>query len=75
MSADAQAVLDWLRADIARGGGTGRRPSKIEMGLGWFGDDDDPDRLGRAVRELLELGLVYLHRIPGIGMGPWVCVR
>lgn len=72
---DAREMLDWLRAQVAKQG-TGRRPSRIEMGLGWYDDGAPPTRVGRAIKELLDADLVYLWddvHIPG--MGPWVCPR
>jgi hypothetical protein len=74
VSADAQAVLDWLKQSIAETGGRGRRPGKIQMGLNWW--DDDEERLGPAVLELKDRGLVTLENIDGLpGMGPWICPR
>lgn len=72
LSADAQAVLDWLREDIARGGGTGRRPSKIQLGLGWYLEDEK--RVGPAILELVDAHLVALHYVQGMtALGPYVC--
>lgn len=72
LSADAQTVLDWLKADIERGGGTGRRPGKIQLGLGWYLEDEE--RIGPAVMELLDKHLVALEYVQGMtGFGPYVC--
>lgn len=71
VSQDAQIVLTWLQDDIRRRGGSGRRPAKIQMGLGWW--DEDEDRIWPAVRHLVEHGLVTLQDVGIPGMGPYVC--
>lgn len=68
---DSAAVLAWLKQDCRERGGTGRRPSKIQMAFGWYGEDER--RVGIAVHELVDQGLVTLEDPAGIpGMGPWV---
>jgi hypothetical protein len=56
--ADADYFLDRLREDIADGGGTGRRLSKMQWLLGWY-EEDEP-RVGAAVRELIERGDIVI---------------
>lgn len=73
VSQDAADVYKWLLLEVAEQG-TGRRPSKIQMAMGWYGEDEP--RVGHAIRELVDLNLVTLEDPVGIpGMGPWVCPK
>lgn len=69
---DAKTVLDWIDSDIAARGGTGRRASRIEIGLGWYDLESDlvgkPTRLGLAIRRLVETGQARLDSPEGFPM-------
>ena len=77
----AQKILTWTESDIAKGGGLGRRLSKIFLYMG-LDDEDDNDILEfhKAIEELVnrkfafieefkEFGFVYLIPIRGMIKG------
>jgi hypothetical protein len=64
-----EAIMAYLRESIARRGGQGRRPGRIQMGIPYWTEDDE---LGAAIDRLKVAGRVRLDYLPDFGW-TYVC--